>query len=284
MQNIHKRTVDDFGDEWEQYSQEKLSEEELHEQFDRYFAIFDWSKIDKNAKGFDMGCGSGRWAKLIAPNVGELYCIDASDKALMVAENNLSQFMNCHVYSGSFENIPLDDNSMDFGYSLGVLHHIPDTLGGIISCVKKLKPGAPFLAYIYYAFDSKPLWFKLIWKCSDIMRRTISVLPFKLKLFISQVIAVLVYYPFARLAILAEKIGLNVNNIPLSAYRNLSFYSMRTDALDRFGTRLEKRFTKSEITAMFKSAGLVRITFNDDIPYWCVIGYKADFKSGYQIN
>ena len=46
--------------------------------------------------------------------------------------------------------MPIKDNSMDFGFSLGVLHHLPDPFEGIKSCVTKLKPGAPFLVYLYY--------------------------------------------------------------------------------------------------------------------------------------
>jgi len=285
VSNIDKRTVDDFGEEWATFSQEKLSREELQQQFDRYFAIFNWASVNKNAKGFDMGCGSGRWAKLMAPRVGELYCIDASDKALMVAKNNLKQFNNCHICKGSFDNMPLDDNSMDFGYSLGVLHHIPDTAAGIADCAKKLKPGAPFLAYIYYAFDNKPYWYKLIWRCTNAFRKGISLMPFRMKWLVSQLIAVLIYYPLARFAMLAEKVGLDVKHVPLSSYRKLPFYSMRTDALDRFGTRLERRFTKSDITQMFEQAGLEKISFYDDVPYWCVIGYKSsiDCKSGVTI-
>ena len=43
----------------------------------------------------------------------------------------------------------IKENSMDFGYSLGVLHHIPDTKEALQKCVSKLKPGAPFLVYLY---------------------------------------------------------------------------------------------------------------------------------------
>ena len=43
-----------------------------------------------------------------------------------------------------------------------------------------------------------------------------------------------------------SKLKLNVFNFPLSDYKNKSFYTMRTDALDRFGTKLEKRFSKKE--------------------------------------
>ena len=50
---------------------------------------------------------------------------------------------------------------------------------------------------------------------------------------------------------------------------------MRTDALDRFGTRLEKRFTASEIRSMMGAAGLERVALSEQPPYWCAIGYKS---------
>jgi len=50
---------------------------------------------------------------------------------------------------------------------------------------------------------------------------------------------------------------------------------MRNDALDRFGTRLEKRFTKAQIAAMMTAAGLRGIKFSDSEPFWCAIGYKS---------
>jgi len=49
---------------------------------------------------------------------------------------------------------------------------------------------------------------------------------------------------------------------------------MRTDALDRFGTRLEQRFTRVQIEKMLEQAGLVDITFSDIAPYWCALGIK----------
>lgn len=172
------------------------------------------------------------------------------------------------------DDIPLDDNSMDFGYSLGVLHHVPDTALGIKMCVNKLKSGAPFLLYLYYALDNKPLWFRSIWKVSDLLRRGISILPTPLKYLASQVIALTVYFPLARLSKILEKLGFDVSNIPLSFYRDKSLYTLRTDALDRFGTRLEQRFTKKQIEQMMIDAGLEKIKFRDDEPYWCAIGYR----------
>ena len=68
--------------------------------------------------------------------------------------------------------------------------------------------------------------------------------------------------------------GVNVESFPLAVYRRQSFYTMRTDALDRFGTRLEQRFTRREITAMMTEAGLTDIKFSDDFPFWCAVGIK----------
>jgi glycosyltransferase involved in cell wall biosynthesis len=164
---------------------------------------------------------------------------------------------------------------MDFGYSLGVLHHVPDTFSGIRSCVKKLKPGAPFLMYLYYAFDTKPIWYGFIWKITDVVRTAVSKLPFFLKYIVSQLIAVFVYYPLVKVEVIMEKFGVNIDKLPLSFYKNLSFYTMRTDAFDRFGTQLEKRFSAEEIERMMERAGLERIVFNKSYPYWCVLGYRS---------
>lgn len=142
------------------------------------------------------------------------------------------------------------------------------------ACVEKLKSGAPFLVYLYYAFDNQPVWFRLLWKLSEVGRSLISRLPFRLKSVVCQLIAALVYFPLARLARLAEKLGRDVTSFPLSWYRDISFYAMCNDALDRFGTRLEQRFTREQIRQMMEAAGLERIEFNSQQPYWCAVGYK----------
>jgi hypothetical protein len=72
----------------------------------------------------------------------------------------------------------------------------------------------------------------------------------------------------------AEAAGRNVDNLPLSAYRRNSFYTLRTDALDRFGTRLEQRFTRAEIQQMMEEAGLEDIVFRDGVPYWVACGRR----------
>lgn len=272
--NVDARTVESFGEEWTRFDQSELSVAERERLFHLYFSVFPWSELPPGAVGFDLGCGSGRWAALVAPRVGRLHCIDASQSALEVARRNLASVTNCEFHNATVDMIPLADASMDFGYSLGVLHHIPDTLEGIRACVNKLKPGAPFLLYLYYALDNRPWWFQQAWRASDVARKWISDLPEDRKALVCDVSAAAIYWPLARLSRVLETAGVNVSSIPLSSYRALSFYTMRTDARDRFGTRLERRFKREEIESMMQAAGLEKIRFSDEVPFWCAVGSR----------
>ncbi len=272
-ENIDREVVAGFGDEWSRFDQTALTDEELDRMFDNYFSIFPWESLAADAVGFDLGCGSGRWAKLVAPRVAKLFLFDPSSEALAVAKRNLAGADNCVFEVAGADNIPLSAESCDFGYSLGVLHHIPDTEAGLRACVSKLKQGAPFLIYLYYSFDNRPVWFRIIWKASDVIRRLVSKLPNSLRYLVSQCLALLIYLPLARIALAAELMGLHVDNFPLSQYRNNSLYVMRTDALDRFGTKLEQRFSKEEITAMMTRCGLKDIVFSNT-SFWTAVGIK----------
>lgn len=272
--NAHHETIAGFGDEWSRFDQTGLEAEARQRFFDEYFGIFPEEALNSAATGADFGVGSGRWAMVIAPKVGKLICVDASAKALEVARHNLGGFANCDFVHSTINAMPIKPGSLDFGYSLGVLHHIPNTEEAMRACAETLKPGAPLLVYLYYRFDNKPKWYAWLWALSEGGRRLVSRMPHGLRYVASQLIALIVYWPLAGLARLAECAGLRVDNFPLAYYRSKPFYTMRTDALDRFGTRLEQRFTKAEIQRMMESCGLDDIKFGESAPYWCALGWK----------
>ena len=199
-----------------------------------------------------IGCGSGRWAKSVAERVGELHCVDASPEALEVARRTLAGNPTCVFHVASVGDLPFAVGSMDFAYSLGVLHHVPDTQAALASAVRVLKPGAPLLVYLYYALDNRPAWYRALWRATDIVRRGLSRSPVRV-----------------------AALGLRADGLPLAFYRDRSFFTMRTDAFDRFATRLEQRFTADEIRSMMAAAGVRDIVVSDAPPYWCAVGRRA---------
>jgi ubiquinone/menaquinone biosynthesis C-methylase UbiE len=275
--NVDPQVARGFGEEWATFRQDEdhLSDQQRRDIFDDYFRIFPWAMLPPGGgTGADIGCGTGRWSMLVAPRVAHLHLLDPSAQALAVARQNLKSASNVSFHTASVADMPVADASLDFAYSLGVLHHVPDTQAAIDAIAKKLKPGAPFLAYLYYALDNRPAWYRALWRLSNLGRRIISRLPHPLRFVVSQIIAALVYWPLARLASLLSRLGRAPRALPLAYYADKSFYVMRTDAYDRFCTRLEKRFTRPQIEAMLKRAGFADIRFSDREPFWCAVGVK----------
>ena len=274
-QNIDWKTVDSFGDEWTKF--DSFNDEEIEEIGKEYFDIVDSKMLNKSMTALDVGCGTGRWSRYVIPRAGFVEAIDPSH-AVIAAQSLIGQFDNVRITQAEVSHIPFPDESFDFVFSLGVLHHIPDTSQAMKDAVSKLKKGGYFLVYLYYAFDDRGFIFKSLFHFSNVLRRVVNKLPQKPKAFVCDILALFIYLPLVGFAKTLKLFFPNSEiwqKIPLSAYHNKSFKIMRNDSLDRFGTPLEQRFTQSEITDMMKDSGLVDIVFSKNVAYWHAVGKKA---------
>jgi len=271
--NIDWETVESFGEEWSKFAH--FSKDEIKNIGEEYFDVVDDQMLNKHSIVLDMGCGTGRWTKYAATRAKFVEAIDPS-KAVVSAAKLLHDKDNVRISQAEVSNIPFADNSFDFVFSLGVLHHIPDTKKAMLQTTAKLKSGGHFLVYLYYSLDNKGLLFKILFHLSNLLRRIVCILPTGLKKFVCDCLAILFYLPFVLLskvsaAILGKK---SLNYIPLSWYYNKSWNVIRNDSLDRFGTPLEQRFSKKEITEMMTLCGIVDINFSNNPPYWHAVGRK----------
>ena len=86
-----------------------------------------------------------------------------------------------------------------------------------------------------------------------------------------------VYLPLVSVARIVAKVNAPLaERFPLGYYRNKSLRIIRDDALDRFGTPLEQRFTKVEIADMLNAAGMERVRFSENAPFWHCLSRRAD--------
>ena len=272
--NIDMEVVKAFGEEWNKFH--RFSKKTIEKICAEYFDIIDERIVNKDTYMIDIGCGSGRWSEYFLDKAGFVEAIDPSD-AVFAADELLGTSDKVRITRASINTLPWPDETFDFGMSVGVLHHIPNTQQALDECVRKIKKGGHFYVYLYYKFDNRGFLFKSLFYCSDLVRRVVSKMPSFLKKGICDVLAVFAYMPFVLLARLFFALGLKKlgNRVPLSAYANKDFYVIRNDSLDRFGTRLEQRFTKEEITVMMQRAGLTDIRFGNDAAFWHAVGRKA---------
>jgi len=272
--NLDHRVVKSFGEEWSRFDNQRLEVDELEEMFSCYTSVFPWEDLPDGSEGFDAGCGSGRWARFFAPRVGRLHCIDASEAALEVARTALASETNVEFRHEALSSIGLEDASCDFGYALGVLHHIPDTERAVAACAAKLKPAAPFLVYLYHDLEDRAWLNRLLLRAVTVVRFVVSRLPSKARSLVAEILAAVVYWPLARMARLVELAGRDPAILPLFQYRHRSFYVMRNDALDRFGTRLEKRYSKEGVRQLLEGAGFEKVVFSEGPPWWVVVARR----------
>lgn len=272
--NVDPKTVSSFGKEWNAFH--GFSELDLQYTGDMYFDIVTNEMLNDQSTVIDIGCGSGRWIKYLEGRYKKMVGLDPSE-AIFAADKLLGQNDKVELVRASTDNIPYPDGYFDFAYSLGVLHHIPDTEKALIDCVKKVRSGGHFLVYLYYRFENRPFYFRFFYWVSNLLRKVISRMPYKLKKVSCDCLAIVLYMPFIvlcrflRFIRVPEKIRFH---IPLQAYERQSFYIIRNDSLDRFGTPLEQRFSLKEIRQMMTKAGLTDIKFSDKIPFWHAVGRK----------
>ncbi|MEO6904723.1 MAG: class I SAM-dependent methyltransferase [Ginsengibacter sp.] len=271
--NIDKKVVDGFGNEWTKFYEH--SDDLVKKGGEEYFDILTDEMINKNTYALDIGCGSGRWTKNLASKVGFIEAVDPSN-AIFAADKLLGEMENVRLSKASIETLPFPDEAFDFVMSIGVLHHVPDTRKALNDCVKKVKKSGYFYVYLYYNLDRRGVFYKTLFKISDFIRKFVCTLPEKIKHFVCDILAIVFYMPFILIGRFLNFLGFkNISErMPLHGYQNHSFFVIRNDALDRFGTRLEHRFSAKEIKEMMEDAGLSNIIISPGFPYYHAVGKK----------
>ena len=125
--------------------------------------------------------------------------MDPSSKALNIAKQNLSGIKNVNFLNSKFQDAEFKNENFDFVFSLGVLHHMDNTLDQLKKINKILNSNGFVLIYLYYRFDNKSFLFKLISKIADLMRKLICNFPFRIKKTISIIIATIIYWPLTKI-------------------------------------------------------------------------------------
>ena len=272
-QNIDKRVVDEFGDEWTKFYEH--DDDPIKKGGEEYFDILTDQMLNKQTYVLDAGCGTGRWTKYLASKAGFIEAVDPS-QAIFAADKLLGNIHNVRLCQAAIETLPFDDETFDFVMSVGVLHHIPNTAKALNDCVTKVKSGGYFYVYLYYNLDRRGPFYKALFQISDLLRKIISRLPGKIKHVVCDIFAIIFYLPFILGGRFLNFVGLKnlAKRMPLSGYQSRSFFIIRNDTLDRFGTRLEQRFSKKQIIEMMENAGLTDIIVSDGIPYYHAVGKK----------
>jgi radical SAM superfamily enzyme YgiQ (UPF0313 family)/ubiquinone/menaquinone biosynthesis C-methylase UbiE len=104
----------------------------------------------KGKKVLEIGIGMGTDNLNLARRGANMHGIDLTPRNLEITKKRLSLYgLNSQLVTADAENLPYADNSMDFIYSFGVIHHSPDTERIISEIHRVLKPGGRCWVTVY---------------------------------------------------------------------------------------------------------------------------------------
>jgi hypothetical protein len=111
---------------------------------------------------------------------------------------------------------------------------------------------------------------------SELVRKVVCKLPQRPKAWVCDFLAIVIYMPFVLWVRFLVLIGLRsvAKKMPLAAYNNKSFFIIRNDSLDKFGTTLEQRFSKKEVAELMRNCGLEEVVISEGTPYYHSVGRK----------
>ncbi|MBI3399375.1 MAG: methyltransferase domain-containing protein [Deltaproteobacteria bacterium] len=251
--------VDSFSFEWNKFYDVQMDILNNTDESEKTFLWkTGWKPEDMKGKLIlDVGVGAGRFADVVSRWGGEVVGIDLSF-AVEAAYKNIGQRDNVHIIQADIFHLPFRKETFNLAYSIGVLHHTPDTKKAFQSVVPFLKKGGEFAVFIYgyghYHYFS------------DIWRKITTKLPIRLMYLLSSVAVPLYYIHNIPFFGKAAQFLLPTANWPDRRWRWLDTFDWYTPKYqwkhtwpEVFKWYKEERFTNIELYDIDKESSLCQI-------------------------
>lgn len=136
--------VQSFGRQWNRYDVARPEED------DSVFRVkTGWEPEALRGKFvLDAGCGGGRYARLLGEHGANLVGVDLSS-AVEKAASLCKDMPNVLIAQADLLDLSVKDESFDYAFSIGVMHHSPDARKAFAQVAKKVKPGGKLAVWLY---------------------------------------------------------------------------------------------------------------------------------------
>ena len=141
---------DSFSFEWNTHDQTQLDSQRVDGMSAEHFKE-KTLLTPKDVEGklvLDAGVGSGRYSEVVASWGGRVIGVDLS-YAVEASSRNLEDFSNVMIAQGDIGKLPFAEGTFDIIFSIGVLHHTPDTRKHFEALVPLLKRGGTIAIWVY---------------------------------------------------------------------------------------------------------------------------------------
>lgn len=252
--------AESFGDEWHRFRTVQIDSVNGSRESEDGFAL-KTGLGPGDVRGrlvLDAGVGAGRYAEVMARWGGEVVGVDLT-RAVDAAALNLRGLSAAHLVQADIFALPFRDETFDVAYSIGVLHHTPDTATAFRRVAAVVKKGGQLAVYVYFAGG-------LARYVSDALRVLTARLPRPLVYYASAVAIPLYFVHRMPLVGRVSQVLLPTNTHPDWRWRWL-------DTFDWYTPRYQWKHRYPEVLRWFRETGFSNLYVADE-PI-CVRGVKV---------
>lgn len=202
----------------------------------------------KNKLILDVGCGTGRYMEVVTEYAAEIIGVDLS-YAIEAARENLGHKKNAHIIQADIFDLPFRAQTFDFVYSIGVLHHTPDTKKAFEQLIPLVKKNGTISIWVY---SNETRYEQIRNKFTDFYRHFTVYLPPKWLWYLCHLAVPL--YTLKKVKKIRTILDLI---LPTSNHPNMDWRIL--DTFDWYSPKYQFKHTYIEVENWFREAGLTDI-------------------------
>lgn len=265
-----------FGQQWRSFAKTQLDDSQTGDSQLRWDSEVTWNAEDLAGKTIvEFGSGAGRFMDVASKMPVKLAVgIDITD-AVDASQENLRERGNCFFMQADFFKLPIKQSSMDFGYSIGVLHHTPNPEKAFHQLVNSVnKSGSVALALYDISLYRRPnlnslkvvtmelLWSINSWRC-EFFRFLTTRIPQKAFLLYCKTVVPALHY-LNKIPV----IGLARYLFPSTCYRHMPVEWSMVDTHDTYVTQIVHQYRAKDVFQWFLKAHLHNIVVTNGRAGW----------------
>ena len=249
---LHRRTQQSFGYQWTVFGE---MSDQFRDDFLNYIAPVG-PEFFAGKCGLDAGCGFGRHLYYAAQFGAQMIGMDFS-KAITRAKDIAGEIGRVQFVRGDLQKPPLRSHSLDFVYSIGVLHHTSDPEGAFQALLPLLRPGGAIFIWVYS--KSRKFTNTLL----EVVRRVSSWLPLSVTRVLSFVSALVDWCVFILPYRLARRLlSASLDRVVwprIKLYARYPFQVVYADWFDRLSAPIRFYYDGDDLAGWAARAGLVNV-------------------------
>ena len=262
----YHQTIKDFGKQWLNYPDNEGYYGSL-ELFKDILSPLLRSDDIRGCQVAEIGSGAGRIVNmLLSAGARHVIVVEPSDAFEVLTENILDpEKVTCLKITG--DQLPAFGN-LDYVFSIGVLHHIPNPAPVVEAAFKALRPGGHFFLWLY-GKEGNGLYLAFI--------RPLRGLKKRLPHFILTFLVEIMYWPLVLYIKLCHWLPLPLRGYMVAILNKMSPEKRRLIIYDQLNPSYAKYYTQFEAKKLLSDGKFENIRIHHRHGYsWTVIGTKPN--------